>query len=359
MNTKLVYVLTCSEQGSYIEQALMAVFSARHWNPDAHIVLIVDNLTDKLLSGRRAEILLYVSEKIVISFEDDSLSMTYRSRFIKTSVRRIIAGDFLFVDSDTITQRSISDIDSLQCEVGAVLESHLKVKEFCDALFNLHQKRARLIGVDLNEEEYYFSSGVIFVKDSFAAHNLYDKWFRFWNESCGKGLSVDQPALSKANREVAHIIERIPDVYNCVIFTQPQFTSEAYILHFSSYQNPSFLFTNKVLDYIRENGINNKWIKHSVLNPCSSFLPFDYQISHSTHKQRRKWRYDFSSFLKGYREFIDPSFEDFSMQSRLRPIVIWFLSNKMINTGVSIWFIWKQIHLALKGNTISDNICRK
>ena len=44
MNTKLVYVLTSASDKHYIEQALMAVYSARHWNPDAHIVLVVDDI---------------------------------------------------------------------------------------------------------------------------------------------------------------------------------------------------------------------------------------------------------------------------------------------------------------------------
>ena len=64
MVTKLVYVLTCSPEKHYIEQALIAVFSARHWNPDAYIVLLVDDKTDALLVGKRSELLDYVSEKI-------------------------------------------------------------------------------------------------------------------------------------------------------------------------------------------------------------------------------------------------------------------------------------------------------
>ena len=72
MRTKLVYVLTCAPEKHYIEQALMSVFSARHWNPDAHIVLLVDDLTDKLLVGKRADVLDYISEKIVVPFDEAS-----------------------------------------------------------------------------------------------------------------------------------------------------------------------------------------------------------------------------------------------------------------------------------------------
>ena len=59
MKTKLVYVLTCEPEATYIEQALMAVWSARYWNPDAHIVLLTDNKTSALLHAgvARGEIL--------------------------------------------------------------------------------------------------------------------------------------------------------------------------------------------------------------------------------------------------------------------------------------------------------------
>lgn len=53
MKTKLVYVLTCAPDKNYIEQAHMAIWSARYHNPDATIVLIVDDKTDALLTGKR------------------------------------------------------------------------------------------------------------------------------------------------------------------------------------------------------------------------------------------------------------------------------------------------------------------
>ena len=79
MKAKLVYVLTCSPEGNYIEQAVLATFSARYHNPSAHIVLIVDNKTDELISDGRDEVLKYISEKVVIPFDEDK-TMMYRSR---------------------------------------------------------------------------------------------------------------------------------------------------------------------------------------------------------------------------------------------------------------------------------------
>ena len=359
MTTKLVYVLTCASDKHYIEQTLMSAFSARHWNPDAHIVLMVDDKTDSLLQGKRAEILKYITEKIVVSFEDDSLSPMYRSRWIKTSVRQLVKGDFLFVDSDTIIQKPLADIDQFDCEVGAVLESHLPVNEFCD---NLH-KAAKLvnekIGVDIDVENLYFSSGVLLVRDTEHMHKLYELWHQFWKEGNEIGVKIDQPALAKANRDLGHVIEQISGTYNCILFTRPPFVRVAHVLHIAAYRNPSFLFTDKVLNYVRGNGIKNDWLLKMILNPCATMMPFDYNLKHSTCKERKQWRKELSEAWKGYGKFIDADYVDFPMCSRFRIIVLYLLRKKFYKLAILIWMCWKKIHLLRTKALIKPNICAK
>lgn len=359
MKTKLVYVLTCAPGATYIEQALMAVFSARHWNMDAHIVLMVDNKTDALFSGKRAEILDYISEKIVVPFEDDSLTPIYRSRWIKTQVRQLIKGDFLFVDCDTICQRPLNDIDTFDCEIGAVLESHLPVSEFCDALHQSAQSVNEKIGVDIDAERLYFSSGVLYVKDTEMTRKLYDIWHRFWEEGNEIGLKIDQPSLAKANREMGHIIQQIPDTYNCILFTRPPFVREAHILHIAAYQNPSFLFTDKVLKYVKENGIGNEWLQQMILNPCATMMPFDYNLKRSTWCERRQWHSELSEAWKGYGQYIDDTYEDFPMQSDFRSLIILFLKSNAVKLAIRIYMSWRLIHMHCLKIVPSLNICAK
>jgi hypothetical protein len=262
MKTKLVYVLTCAPEATYIEQALISIWSTRYHNPDTSIILLVDDKTDDLLIGTRGGLLNYISEKIVVRFEDITLTPMYRSRYIKTKARQIIEGDFLFIDSDTICQRPLHDINNFKCEVGAVLESHLPVCEFCTSLHESASKVCATIGVDVDAEKFYYSSGVLYVKDTQQTHKLYELWHQYWLEGNAMGLRIDQPSLAKANREIGHIIKQIPDTYNCILFTHPPFVREAHILHIAAYKNPSFLFTNKVLNYVKENGIeNNEWLQ--------------------------------------------------------------------------------------------------
>ena len=357
MKTKLVYVLTCAPEKHYIEQALMSVFSARHWNPNAHIVLIVDNLTDQLLVGKRAEVLDYVSEKIVVPFEDSGLSVVYRSRWIKTSVRQLIKGDFLFLDCDTIICKSLGDIDGFQCQIGAVLESHLVVKDYCDSLHKTAVALNARIGVDLDVEGEYFSSGVMYVKDLPETHQFYDLWHQYWLDSCKKGLLIDQPSLAKANREVGHMVCRIPDTYNCILFTMNDFVEKSHILHISAYRNPSYLFTNKVLDMVGELGLTD-WIKDAILHPCDTMLPFDYVVRNSSLGMRMKWIYSLSHSIANIRRNLPDLLDEFPMQSSLRGIVICFFRYRCSWSGAVLWMGWKRIQVIGKKD-LKDNVCKK
>lgn len=357
MKTKLIYVLTCAPKATYIEQALMAVWSARYHNPDVHIVLLVDDKTDVLLTGKRGTILNYISEKIVVPFENEQLSPIYRSRWIKTQVRQMVDGDFLFVDCDTICQRPLNDIDNYDCEVGAVWESHLPIGEFCASLYKAAKDANEMIGVDMSKEQYYFSSGVLLVRDTEISHQLFKLWHTYWKEGNEKGLKIDQPSLAKANREVGHIIKQIPDTYNCILFTRPPFVREAYILHIAAYQNPSFLFSDKVLNYVRENGIENAWLQKMILNPCATMMPFDYNLKHSTFKEQIMWLKEMSEAWNGYGKWIDKTYEDFPMQSRLRDRVVNLLKNGYIEISMGIWMLERRVHI--RKERVSNNICRR
>lgn len=359
MKTKLVYVLTCAPEKHYIEQALISTFSARHWNPDAYIVLIVDDITDKLLVEKRAGILDYISEKIVVPFDDASLSMKYRSRFIKTSVRGLVQGRLMFIDSDTIVCGDLSEIDSFDCEIGAVWESHLLPKDYCQPLFEKDQDRTMKLGVDLDEEKVYFSSGVVLAEDTDRAQQLFRIWHESWLDSTKLDMNADQPSLAKANKLLGHVIQRIPDVYNCIVFTQNNFTRQAKILHISSYRNPSYLFSKRVLKYVEENGLNNQWLIDSILNPCTTFLPFDYDVLHSNRKQRREWIEEITRYSRGYGEAIDASFADFPMPSRFRSLVVGLMRIKWNSMGAKMWMLWKRNKVFRHRKTIKDNVCRK
>lgn len=310
MQTKLVYVLTCVPEATYIEQALISIWSARYHNPDAYIVLLVDDKTNQLLVGKRVEVMGHVTEKVVITFEDDNLTMMYRSRWIKTQVRNLVKGDLLFIDCDTIVNHSLKELDTLKCEVGAVCESNLPIDQFCMPLSQPMCENAQKIGWNPDGEQFYFSSGVIYAKDTPATHQLFALWHQYWQVGIEKGIYIDQPSLAKANIECEHIIHRIDDKWNCIMFTYPRWAKNANILHFAAYRNMSFLFSKRVLLYIQDNGLTN-YIKQYILHPTESYIPFDNEFYHYQLKDYMHCLCVLHTGIKDYAKNIDSTFVDY------------------------------------------------
>lgn len=341
MITKLAYVLTCAPDNNYIEQALLSVFTARFYNPDAEIVLITDDLTDTVITGKRAELLKYFSEKIVVKLDPD-LSMMQRSRWLKTSLRNLIKGDFLFIDSDTLITGSLQEIDKCEYNIAAVPESHLPVNKFNKYIFEKVDELSKKIGWNLNQEKYYFSSGVIYVKDFPENYEFYNKWFTYWFKGLSLGISIDQPSFAKANIKSGHPVKELDGIWNCVMYTHVEFAYSAKILHFCSFRNMSYIFENNFLEKVKIEGVeNNEFIKYSLINPYMTFIPFDNVISKYGFK-------DFILMIKNLKKIsylvsinLDNNFNDFIGANRIELTVKNLFRKKMFLAGSLLLTVYK------------------
>jgi hypothetical protein len=336
MQTKLVYVLTCAEQATYIEQALISIWSARYHNPDAHIVLLVDDKTNELLVGKRDEVLEYITEKVVIPFEDANAIMMYRSRWIKTQVRQLVKGDLLFIDCDTIVTQSLADADDIECEIGAVLDTHRPVSAFQHSERTNLVKFAAACNWDFSGVERYYSSGVLYVKDTENTHQFYQLWHKNYLHSSQCGVNIDQISMERAKQEIS-IISDIADTWNTIMFIRPKFIEQAKIIHFASLNNNSFLFSKRVLQYIKDNGLT-EYIKYYVLHPLQSYLP--YMKKYYTGLQFFKTVGVVAKGVRNYAEEIDRDFTDLIIPHRIAPWIMKLLRNRFYYLGTFIWLLW-------------------
>ncbi len=241
MKTKIVYIIVSDEKDCYLEQALISVWSAQLHTPKAYITLVVDQFTDQTLTGERATILKYISEKKMVEVPE-RYSKMQRSRYLKTTLRRNIVGDYLFVDADTIITRSLSDVDALEMNVGAVLDHHVPFPKM--QYFKETSKFLLSIGMDPSDtHDMYFNSGVMFVRDIMASHVLYDEWNKIWENGIRVGINIDQPSLAKANYICGDVIQEIAGIWNSQITNKGIYAlNGAYIFHYNGmYKVPSLL----------------------------------------------------------------------------------------------------------------------
>lgn len=275
MKTKIVYVITSTPKDVYLEQTFLSVYSLVMHNPGAHVVLVTDNRTNETLVGERARILDYVAEKVVVDFEE-SVSNMKRSRFLKTTMRNRIEGDFLYIDGDTIINGPLDDIDHCTEQIGAVEDAHrpLAVHYGKEKL----ERQSKELGFDFGQERYYFNGGVFFVKDNPTTREFFKRWHENWEHSVAKGINLDMPALIKTDIEMGHLIGRIDGCWNCQLMYGFNYYTEAKIVHYfaSRYTRSNggyiYEFMNPaILDRIKETGEIDAELKEKLKRPLSCF----------------------------------------------------------------------------------------
>lgn len=269
MKTTIVYVLVSSSNDVYLEQSFVSIFTMRHYNPNANIILLVDDNTARTLTGSRANILNYITAIKSIEIRGEYTNIQ-KSRILKTTMRQYIVGDFLFVDSDTIVCDKLTEIDDLDCQIGAVYDVHQRNqgKEF------LSKKLSPYAGFDASLIEEYFNSGILFVKDSPLTRHFFNKWHENWKIFSKNGSDYDQPALAVTDYQSGRIIKQISGIYNCQIRFCLNYLVDAKIIHYFSSRDTDIspLFEKKFYTDIKKNEMTIP-IEYlpMILNPKKNF----------------------------------------------------------------------------------------
>lgn len=280
MGLKIVYDVISSDKDNYFEQAWVSMFSLKHFNPDAHIVLLTDDTTAQTIEKTyRKKAKQLIDDIVVVSF-DKKYSNKEKSRWIKTSMRQLVNGDFLFIDADTIVTGTLdkSYFDGFPNFIGAVLDYNCSSRIVCHSgIFKImYVNRLKSIyGIDYNEGTDVYNSGVLFVRDAPEAYALFDAWHKNWLIANDKGVCLDQLPLVKTCQDMGNPIRSMSGIYNCQIKFSIQYLHEAIILHTFSHQQDSSLspiLGSYLYDEIKRLQDLNDKIKGIILNAKDTFV---------------------------------------------------------------------------------------
>lgn len=235
MKTKIVYALISSEKDIYTEQNWVSAWSLKYFNPESHCILITDKETlEGIKTDYRKDFLNYIDETITVPF-DTCVSNKERSRIIKTSLRELVKGDFLFIDSDTIITESLEEIDSCQYHIGMVYDLHNKLSEYPFETI-IRDWNKDLFGVDLKNNTDQYNSGVIYSKDEPITHVFFKRWHENWVKAKEKADFKDQPSLLLTCDEMPGVVEPLDGIWNCQIMISIAHLHKAKIIHFFNTQ---------------------------------------------------------------------------------------------------------------------------
>lgn len=261
---KFVYVVVSSTEDYVAEQALLSLFSLKKHNPEAKVTIVLDKETLDNLDGHRRDIIGYADETIIADIPDGLLP-TQRSRHIKTRLRPLVKGDFLYLDSDTVITGSLQSLKNLECHVGAVLNRHINIwnKNHRHPMLDEYYAMTNVRPEEDERIEWFFNGGVFYSRDTGPSRRFFETWHEKWlHSSLNLGFHKDQPDMWRANLQCGNIIEPIHGIYNFQVIYPNQamkYYSDARVFHYFSsirwathlkVKNDDFLAT------VRSNGIN-------------------------------------------------------------------------------------------------------
>ena len=276
---KIVYVLTSSPNDIYLEQAYVSMCSLKHYNPEAKVVILTDQLTAATFTGTRKRETRFADEIKVVDLSEN-LNGQRRSRLLKTSARKHIEGDFLFIDTDTIIAKPLDDILNVEADLAACYDTHCEdFKE--NPYYKDNVKKGLLLDMpQIVDEEHYFNTGVILVRDTELAHKFYDNWNANLLKGIEKKVFMDQPSFSKTNFEMGHVVKPLQDVWNVELKHGIRFLKDAKIVHYlctniSKNKERQFFIMNdmEVLLNIKKNGEIPEDVKQTIEDPFKGISP--------------------------------------------------------------------------------------
>ena len=226
--TKYLFVLTSSEKDFFCEQTLIAIASLRIHNPGAFVTLLTDDRTAETLIGNRAALKEATDEFKVLDLPEN-LSPMLRSRYLKTVMRNVIDGNFLYMDSDIAVTGDLS-IPEEWSGIYAVLDFHTNLSKAINRKKILNN--AKMLGFSpiLNDE--IFNGGVMFASDTSECREFFKTWHELWKYCVSKNFPYDMASLAEANFKFDYITKKMPGEWNCQLAYGKKFLPHGKVLHF-------------------------------------------------------------------------------------------------------------------------------
>ena len=279
MIPQIVYVLVANEKNLYLEEMWVSIFSLRRHHPEATVKVLVDMETKEYLS-RFPQLTSMIDETVVVQ-TPAGYNAKQRSRQIKTTIRNVLTGDYIFIDTDTVICKPLDGIVEDIAEmkdfkgIAAVREGHVTMKE---TPFPPTGTVKRIFDIDISQSPLMTNSGVMFVADIPFTHEFYKRWNENWKRSCfEKGNSQDQPSLYATDCQYGYVIRELSGIYNAQVAMSLKYYADAVILHwwhmdFIEDQSYSPYFSLKIYQDLKKEGEITPQIEELIINAKQSFV---------------------------------------------------------------------------------------
>lgn len=214
-----IYVLVASESSLFAERAVISATTLRRVTPKAKITILSDVDTARLETPA-AGMLREITDQWIAE-DVDFASPVERSRYLKLNCRRLIDGDYVYLDCDTLFAKDLSAITSHPGDFAAAPDLGIPLP---DTIAFSERKGWAL-------PKKIFNSGVMSVRDTKAMRDVWASAYALWLEAASENLFFDQlPSNVAFSRAGAHI-HWLPATYNAQIGNRTYAAIKPHVFH--------------------------------------------------------------------------------------------------------------------------------
>ncbi len=222
----------------------ISAMCVRRLHPAARITILMDAATSRLPARTPFDARCLADQLVVLETGLEDLAP--RSRFLKTSMRQVVDGPFLFLDADTLPIRPFDEIFETAAPLSVAFDRNPVDPEphFPDDV------RRLFLGAGWHQpQQCYLNSGVIHFGNQPEARALGLEWHRRWKALFDQvGEYRDQPSFNSAIEALGIRPAILPVDLNAMVLTHPSLALHARILHF--YTSRGRPYGGSVLDHL-------------------------------------------------------------------------------------------------------------
>jgi len=222
----VVYCLTSSGGDLYEAMTRVSLATVRLTNPSARVTIACDQQTHQALQASGSQ--LFHEADAVRGFPTPDGPPTYRNRYVKTQLGRLIDGPFLFLDSDTVVRKPLTPLLDLHCDIAAA-PNHSR-DTLAEQIWSEDQANLDAMGWQVREP--YVNGGVIWYGGTAGASRFADTWHHNWiNNVEQTGRYRDQPALNYSVLTSEANLKTLEHNWNAQVEVSPKQVVNARIWH--------------------------------------------------------------------------------------------------------------------------------
>jgi hypothetical protein len=218
---RFCYVLTTTGRDDFADMTYASLAFLRHSYPAAEILCLCDAVSHQVLVQSRHPLLEIVDRAQSVATPDGPPG--FRNRFVKTRMRQVVEGDFVYFDSDTLVVDRLDEMLSCEAPLAGIANHNgtgdpSKIPGDERAVYDT-------MGWPLPRRPY-INGGVLLLRDCESTRRFACLWHEKWLACSLRGNYRDQPSLNSALADSGINYQLLDNRFNGQVVGRPSICRE-------------------------------------------------------------------------------------------------------------------------------------